>query len=117
MKLKIPEAKRTRRYELTYLTGVSLTVAETKAVHSQVEDIVKKHKGSIVTKEDWGKKILAYSIKHSGAKQNEAHYMHLVVEFDTTAINAFEKEIALAETIMRYLLVVADEHKEEEKAE
>lgn len=115
MKLKVPEAKRIRQYELTYLISVSLTVAEAKAVHSQVEDIVKKHKGSVTSKEDWGKKQMAYSIKHSGTKQTEAQYMHLVLEFDTSAVNAFEKEIGLTERIIRYLLVVQEKPKKDQE--
>lgn len=106
--MNIPIAERVRQYELTYLLPVSLTAAETKAAHSQVEDLVKKHKGSVKNKEEWGKKQLAYSIKHDGKKQTEALYTHLILEFTTTVVPSFERDLQLFEKNMRHLLVIAD---------
>lgn len=61
------------QYELTFLMKPDL---EKKVMTKLVKDLetqVKKAKGSVVTKEDWGKKILAYPI----AGASEAYYYYL----------------------------------------
>lgn len=115
--MNLAKPDRSRQYELTYLLPVSLTAAETKAAHEQVESLVKKHKGTVVSKQDWGKKQMAYRIKRAGTKHAEALYTHAVLEFDTSIVPTFEKDIYLMETIIRHLLVVAGENLTTEEAE
>ena len=116
--MHIPSDKRTKLYELTYLVSAQLTSDEVKQIDSAVEKLLTKHKGAVKNKEDWGKKPMAYSIKHAGKRHNEAVYKHVVVEFETSAAFAFEKDLYLNQSIIRHLFVVADEtsSKKDEKA-
>lgn len=107
MKL-IPDV-RIRRYELTYLLPVNLTTDEVRVVQEKITSLIKKHKGTVEITEDWGKKPLAYRIKHKGKSQSEASYTHLVISFDASKVSAFEQEFKHEAMLLRYLLVVAEE--------
>lgn len=109
--MQIPQDTRVRQYELTYLVPASLTNDEVSQVDAAVEKLVKKHKGTTVSKEDWGKKTLAYTIQTAGKRHTEAVYKFMVLEFDTANTVAFEKDIFLNQSIIRHLLVVAQPKK------
>jgi small subunit ribosomal protein S6 len=119
--MKIPSDKRTKLYELTYLVSAQLTSDEVKQIDSAVEKLITKNKGVVKNTEDWGKRELAYTIKHGGKRHVEAAYKHLVVEFETDKAYAFEKDLYLNQSILRHLFVIAEEvsakeAKKEEKA-
>jgi len=106
--MKIPSKKIKRQYELTFLTPTAFTDSEASKIIEEVEALVKKHKGKVEKKENWNKKKLAYKIKHAGKSYDEALYTHLVVEFESTKIPVFEKDLKLNQKIIRYLLIVID---------
>jgi len=97
-----------KTYEFTYLLPEFLTSAEVLKIVAEVEDLVKKHSGKIVSTEDWGKKNLSYKIMKGGKKHAMASFTHLVLEFAPKHVQKFEKDIYLNEGILRHLLVVAE---------
>jgi small subunit ribosomal protein S6 len=101
-----------RSYELTYLVPATLTDADITKIKESVATLVKKHQGEIVTTDEWGKRRLAYRIKHGGAVHADAHYVHLVISFPTDKVALFEKDIYLMTTLLRHLLVVGEEKEE-----
>jgi ribosomal protein S6 len=109
VKMKIPVDQTTRSYELTYLVSGDKTSAQVLAVETAVKRLLKKQSITVVTEEDWGKRPLAYSIKHAGAHQKEAYYKHLVLDASPAVVPTFEKDLYLNAEIMRHLLVLADE--------
>lgn len=106
--MKILSEKINRQYELTFLVSASLTNTEATKVVTEVEALVAKHQGKVAKKDDWGKKKLAYKIKHLGKSHAEALYTHLVLEFESKQVPAFEKDLKLNQNLIRYLLVVID---------
>jgi small subunit ribosomal protein S6 len=104
-------AENTRLYELTYLLPVSLTDSEAAKIKDSVVALVKKYKGEVVESPEWGKRRLAYRLKHGGATHVEAFYVHHVLKFEPTQAPAFEKEVYLQTGIMRHLMVSAEEKK------
>jgi len=107
--MKIPSTTRTQKYECTYLIPVGLTTDEQKSVTDKVAALIKKLKGSLITTEDWGKKVLAYTIKKEGKRHTEALYTHLVIEFPTSSVSAFDKDLYLIPELIRHLVVIAVE--------
>ena len=107
--MQIPADKRIKRYELTFLIAANLTGEEVKQIESSVEALIKKHNGTSVSQEDWGKKPLAYLIKKASKKHVEAVYKHWVLDFETKDAYKFDKELFLIQTIVRHLFVVATE--------
>jgi len=109
--MKLPAKHTTRRYELTYLLPVSYTETELKGLREGVQELLTKFHATVETTEDWGKRRLAYAIKHKQKAHTEAFYVHIVFTADPSVIPSLDGELKLNETIMRYLLVVVDEVK------
>lgn len=106
--LKLIADKAAKKYEFTYLLPEFYTSAEVAKVATEVEELVKKAKGKIVSTQDWGKKPLAYKI-HKGSKAHaEALFTHLVIEMEAKNAQKFERDVYLSEKILRHLLVVEE---------
>ena len=105
--MQIPQDKRVRQYELTYLVPATLTSDEVNQVDAAIEKLVKKHKGTVISKEDWGKRTLAYTILTAGKRHTEAVYKFCVLEFETSNTDAFEKDVYLNQSIIRHLMIIA----------
>ncbi len=106
--MKIPADARLRQYELTYVLPASYTSDEAGKVHTKISDTLAKFKGSVVSKEEWGKHEFAYKIKHGGKSYIEGVYTHLVIELDRKHMAALERELMLNQQLLRYLIVIAE---------
>lgn len=104
-----------RSYELTCLVEPALTETELSTLKEAIEKLVKKHKGSVSSQDDWGRKPLAYKVKAHKKSFNEANYLFWVLEFDADQAQAFERDIYLNNDIIRHLFVVVETKKEEVK--
>lgn len=105
--MKIPTEIIKRQYELTYLLSATLSAKELEEARSEIDSLIKKYKGQVVSTDEWGKKPLAYKIKAGKSLHTQAVYVHQVVEFPTTQAPLFAKQLNLQPQIMRYLLVLA----------
>jgi len=108
-KATTPASAESREYFLTYLLPSGYTETELNGFKKEIAEIVTKHQGSIVATEEWGKKKLAYSIKHSGKWHTEGVYMHLVIAVEPAHINELERDVYLNTHLLRHLLVLAEE--------
>jgi len=106
--IKIIVDKQAKLYELTYLLPVDFTDSKRVATSESILKLITKYKGKVSQTQDWGKKDLAYKIKHQGKFCTEAVYTHQVVKFSPDKVQAFERELLLEETILRHLLVTSD---------
>lgn len=97
-----------RAYELTCLVPTSYSESEAVKIQEQVVALITKHKGSATSKENWGKRKMAYTIKHGGSQQKDAFYLHFQFEMPSLNAVAFERDVYLLTQVMRHLLVVAE---------
>jgi small subunit ribosomal protein S6 len=95
-----------RTYEITYLVGSGYTTAETASLQDSITALVGKNDGKIVEVNDWGKKQLAYPIRHEGKNHTEANYTHLVVEMPAKAADEVAHALKLKKEVIRSLVVV-----------
>jgi small subunit ribosomal protein S6 len=107
--MKLPLVEVVRDYELTYLLPATYTDSELGKLVDEVETLIKKNKGTVKGTEKWGKRKLAYKIKHSGAYQTEAHYFQVIFTAPSVLAPEIEKAIYLYTKIIRHLMIVADE--------
>lgn len=107
--MKLVTGDTRRDYELTYLVDASLTETELVAARETVTKLVEKFGGEITDTQDWGKKNLSYTIQYEGKSFDKAVYTHLVISFETDKVQDFEKELYLEDSVIRHLLVVAEE--------
>jgi small subunit ribosomal protein S6 len=115
--MKIPEKGIVRKYELTYLLSVSYTETELQGFRADVDKMLTKHGATVDSTEEWGKKELAYEIKFKHQPQNEAVYVHVLFSAKPAAIKAIESGLKLNPSLMRYLLVTAEDEKAIARAE
>jgi small subunit ribosomal protein S6 len=106
--IKLIADKAAKKYEFTYLLPEFYTSAEVAKVTTEIEELVKKAKGKVVSIEDWGKKPLAYKI-HKGSKAHaDALFTHVVIEMEAKNAQKFERDVYLNEKILRHLMVVEE---------
>jgi len=110
--IKIVADKQSKLYELTYLLPADFTDSQLATAGESILKLITKHKGKVLQTQDWGKKSLAYKIRHQGKFHTEAAYTHQVVKFPPTKVQAFEKEVLLEEQVMRHLVVVSENQSE-----
>ena len=83
-----------RTYEFTFLT-------KEKEEKKEVEDLIKKFKGKILNKIEWGQKTLSYPIK----RLKKAWYFIYTISFDEKKLDEFKQKLNFSEKILRYLLL------------
>ncbi len=88
-------------YELVYIVRPTVDEQTLAAVNEKVEKFVAGNAGSIVKRDDWGKRRLAYPLM----KFNEGFYQVLQIDLPPAAVRELERSLQLTEDILRYLVV------------
>lgn len=88
-------------YELLYLISNKFTEDEVKPIAEKIENIITTNGGQITYREDWGKKKLAYPIKHF------VYGYYLLVEFDVEPLTLakIERSIRMQHDVLRHQIV------------
>lgn len=92
-----------KEYELTVLIHPDLE-ADIETPLKKVRDIITSNGGEIIKEDNWGKKRLAYSIKH----EDFAVYNYFDVMLPAEATLKISNTLNITEEVLRYLLVTAD---------
>ena len=100
-----------KKYELTVLIHPDLEMNSEPAT-AKIKDLIEKNGGKIVKETNEGKKKLAYQIR----KQNFAVYCYYEVELPETAPAKISSVLNITDEVLRYLLVIADERRENAEA-
>jgi small subunit ribosomal protein S6 len=101
-------------YELLYIVSNKYTEEEIKPICANVNALVEKYNGTVTYSEDWGKKKLAYPIKHF------SHGYYFLFEFDMESrnVNGLNNELRLSSELLRHVIVAIKKRSLEEiKAE
>ncbi len=95
-----------RKYETVYVIAPDLTEEETEQIIARMEEIVKQNGGKDVEINRWGKRQLAYEIKH----YTEGYYvvMRYSTEGGTGLVHELERRMKNHEKILRFLTVRYD---------
>lgn len=95
-----------RTYEALYIVQPDLADEEIQTVTDQTEKLVTDNGGVIVRSEAWGKRRLAYEVKH----YNEGYYVLLRFQSKPEFIKDLERYFRLSDHIIRDLVVYFDEN-------
>lgn len=93
-----------KEYELTVLIHPDLET-DLEAPLTTVRDLIAKNGGKVLKEDAWGKKKLAYQI----GKQDFAVYHYFELELPAEAPLAISNVLNITDSVIRYLLVKADE--------
>jgi small subunit ribosomal protein S6 len=86
-------------YELGVIINPNLADEEREAFLGELKDLLAKEGASIVKEDVWGKRNLAYSIKH----EREGFYVFWQYEGPGTVVKPLEYKLRLSDQVMRYL--------------
>jgi small subunit ribosomal protein S6 len=99
-------------YEILFIVPNKFTEDEAKTVASQIEKVIVENDGKITLSEFWGKKRLAYEIKHN------AYGYYGLFEFDLEGKNLakIDKNFRLSTDILRHQIIIKKAKSEKEIA-
>jgi small subunit ribosomal protein S6 len=89
------------KYDVIYILDPGATVEEMAAVSTKIEQIVADAKGTVLKKDDWGKRRLAYAVK----KHRDGHYVFFHLSVSTETIAEVQRNLHLLEKVIKYSIV------------
>ena len=90
-----------KNYEVVVIAHPDLDEANFKALVDKVTGWITESGGTVEKAESWGKQRMAYLIK----KQREGQYFMLNAQMDPAFTSTLERNLRLAETVLRFMLV------------
>lgn len=88
-------------YELVLIINPNVSPEEEKKLVIHVEKQVADEKGKVLSKEEWGKKKLAYEIN----KFTEGYYALLKLDMHPSSAEKLQTNMKMEEKIIRFLLI------------
>ena len=92
-------------YESIFILRSSLADEEAEAVIEKMKNVLTKHGATIVKAENWGKKKLAYEIKH------DRRGTYILLQFESTqetVVSELERLYRLEDSVIKFLTVRID---------
>jgi len=95
-----------RGYELCLIFQPETADSDIATIVNGIDELIVRHKGSVLKHEKWGKKNLKYQIK----KQSKGFYYFLYFMADPPVLRELDRIIRYNEAIMRYAVMTLDKH-------
>ncbi len=92
----------TRNYELLFIANPELDSAAFENLLGKVNGYLQAAGGVVYHTEDWGLRRMAYPIQH----YREGHYYLIRFTMDSLKVKGFERNLYLAEGVMRELITL-----------
>ena len=89
------------KYDVIYILNPNATTEEAAAVSAKVEQIVADSKGTVLKKDDWGKRRLAYLVQ----KHRDGHFIFYHLAIDTTTVAEVARNLRLLEHVIKFSVV------------
>ena len=100
-----------KAYEGIFIFPPESAADARKAQLKNLDDIISKFQGSIIQKNEWGKKPLGYPIK----KFREGYVVVTDFEMPTSQATEFRKMLELQEDVLKYMITVKAKVKPDKK--
>ena len=91
-------------YELGLVLSNEPNEEERDAYLGEIRELIAGEKGEIVNEDVWGKRTLAYEIKH----QRDGFYLFWQIEAPGTFAKPLEYKLRLSDIVLRYLVINLD---------
>lgn len=93
-----------KKYEVMFIVNIANEEVIQVAV-KLVQDTITRIGGTVVKVDEWGRRHLAYEVKH----QNEGYYVVVEFEADPAQITELDRIIKIHEEIIRHIIVKQDD--------
>lgn len=94
-----------RVYEVVYIVKPDVSEEDLDKFIAQMEGVVTSNGGTVQKTEKWGRRRLAYPVRH----QREGQYMICTMECEPPVVREFERLLKVAEPVIKYQTVRIDE--------
>ena len=91
-----------RRYETVYILRPDLGEAQIKETAKRFEAIIASGGGELIESDEWGIRELTYNIK----RERRGYYIRLDYVAPSPVVNEVERNLKLADNVLRYLSVL-----------
>jgi len=91
-----------RNYELLYIVRPELDDEGVRGAVRSVRGVVEAQGGEIVKTTLWGKRRLAYEVRHL----RDGHYVLVLLRLDGSKVAPVERALRIHETVFRHLLTL-----------
>ncbi len=89
-----------QKYEIIYILDPSASADESQAVAAKVEQVTTDAKGTVIKKEEWGRRRLAYTVQ----KQREGIYWFFHASLDASAVAELGRNLRLFEKVIKFMI-------------
>ena len=93
-----------RPYEIVYVINPDLADEERVNKIERIQTLITESGGEIEKVDDWGKRVLAYEIRH----HSEGYYGLALFQLPPQAVPSIEERLNLDEEILRYQIVARE---------
>lgn len=93
-----------KKYEVMFIVNIANEEVIQAAV-KLIQDTITRIGGTVVKVDEWGRRHLAYEVKH----QNEGYYVVVDFEADPAQITELDRIIKIHEEIIRHIIVKQDD--------
>ncbi len=90
-----------RDYEIVYVLKSDLPEEDRTAKIARIHALITDNGGEIKKAEEWGKRVLAYEIKHN----KEGYYGLAEFQLEPSAVEQIKDRLNIDEQILRYQIV------------
>lgn len=87
-----------RRYEVIVIFDVEIETEAIDAALAHVSELVQARDGSVVRVDHWGKRPLAYEVRH----RREGHYVVVELVCDQATVAELDRFLSLADEVVRF---------------
>lgn len=94
-----------REYEFTIVAKADLPDSEKQKLFAGYEEILTRNGGSMIKRDDWGAKRLAYPIR----KQFRGHYVMFDAASSPVNIAECERLLRIDDNVLRFMVVKLDD--------
>ncbi|MBA2302743.1 MAG: 30S ribosomal protein S6 [Acidobacteria bacterium] len=94
-----------RQYELVYIVTPEASEQDVTDLHTQVEQIIERLKGTLDKTENWGRRKLAYEI----GKHREGTYVVETITGSGELMKEIDRRLRVSDAVIRHLVVRVDE--------
>ena len=94
-----------RQYELVYIVTPEASEQEVADLHTQIEQIVQRFRGTFDKTENWGRRKLAYEIGH----HREGNYVVETITGSGELMKEIDRRLRVSDQVIRHLTVRVDE--------
>jgi small subunit ribosomal protein S6 len=94
-----------RDYELMYIVRPDVDEDGLRAAIDSVRSLLEANGGEVRKTTNWGKRRLAYEVKHL----RDGHYVIVEMKLDGSKVAEIERALRIHDTVFRHLLTIQEE--------